>query len=648
VLSGLLVEDLRDAEPETPDKSADKKVARIKAARIAGAVRAEMPSRVAPQLATQTDSPPEGDDWVHEIKYDGYRTICLVENGKARLFTRNQHDWTHRYGAVAKAFAELDCKSAVIDGEIVVQDARGATSIASLETALSESRDSSLVYFAFDLIHLDGYDLSAARLIDRKAALAGLIGPRDPRSTIQLSEHFAGSGAELFAHVCRMGLEGIISKRIDARYEQRRTKTWTKLKRSYVSEFIVVGFTSTFPERVAALVLAEETADGALAFVCRVSSGLTDKTAKEQFERLSAFKISKPLVEAPKIPNVVWTEPAAIARIAFNSRAADGAPRQPVLLDILPYKKAARSTKPKLVADRDLAAIRLTNPERPMFGESGATKLDIALYYARVGDWMLPEILRRPLSFIRCTTGELEDCFFQRHAFAGLPPGMSTIKLSAEEGRGAFIYVESAQGFLTLTQFGAVEFHPWACRADEPEEPDRFILDLDPDVSVPWPQIRAAAELLRGRLQDLGFTPFVRTTGRKGLHLVMALAPGCKWPDLRAFAEAVSASAAKDAPQVFTNSQSMERRKGRIYLDWIRNVRGATAIASYSLRANAELTASCPLDWDELRTLSSPAAFDRKTLPKRLATLAKDPWEDLEASAVSISAKAKREVGIKN
>jgi bifunctional non-homologous end joining protein LigD len=225
---------------------------------------------------------------------------------------------------------------------------------------------------------------------------------------------------------------------------------------------------------------------------------------------------------------------------------------------------------------------------------------------------------------------------------------VSTIKLSAEEGRGAFIYVESAQGFLTLTQFGAVEFHPWACRADEPEEPDRFILDLDPDVSVPWPQIRAAAELLRGRLQDLGFTPFVRTTGRKGLHLVMALAPGCKWPDLRAFAEAVSASAAKDAPQVFTNSQSMERRKGRIYLDWIRNVRGATAIASYSLRANAELTASCPLDWDELRTLSSPAAFDRKTLPKRLATLAKDPWEDLEASAVSISAKAKREVGIKN
>jgi DNA ligase D len=443
-----------------------------------------------------------------------------------------------------------------------------------------------------------------------------------------------------------MGLEGIISKRADSRYEQRRTKTWTKLKRAYVGEFIVVGFTTTFPERVAALVLAEETTDGALVFVGRVSSGLTDATSKEQFEALSRRTIPKPVVDAPKIPNVVWTEPAAVARIAFNSRAPDGAPRQPVLLDILPYKKPKRSTKPRLVTDRDLAAIRLTNPERPMFGPD-TTKLDIAIYYARVGDWMLPEILRRPLSFIRCTTGALEDCFFQRHAFAGLPPGVGTIKLSAEEGRAAFIHVDSAQGFLALTQFGAVEFHPWACRTDDTEHPDRFILDLDPDPAVAWPEVRAAAELLRDRLRDLGFTPFVRTTGRKGLHLVMALASGVPWPELRAFAEAFAASAARDAPQIFTHSPSKDRRKGRIYVDWVRNVRGATSIASYSLRANKDFTAACPVDWSELRTLPGPHAFDRKTMLKRLATLMRDPWEDLEASATAISAKAKRDVGVK-
>ena len=647
VLSGLTVEDLAQAAQASAKPAA--KPVRVKPDRIPGAKPADMPARVSPQLATDADEAPEGEGWLHEIKYDGYRTICRIEDGEVRLFTRNKHDWTHRYRAVAESFRQLKCKSAIIDGEMTVQDPRGVTSIALLENALADGRDRDLTFFAFDLLYLDGYDLSAARLVDRKRALAGLIAPlADARAPLQLSEHIEGGGADFFAHATRMGLEGVMSKRADAPYVQGRTKTWLKVKRGYVGDFVVIGFTTTSPKRVAALILAEETADGALAFVGRVSSGLTDAMAHGQFEKLSARAVEKSVVEAPKIADAVWTEPAAVARVAFNSRAADGAPRQPVLVGLSPYRKAAPSMKPKLVTDRDLAAIRLTNPEREMFGESGVTKLDIAVYYARVGDWMLPELLRRPVSLIRCPTGAREDCFYQRHAFAGLPPGIGTIGLSDEEGRADFIYVDAAQGFLGLTQFGAIEFHPWGCRVDDPEHPDRFIVDLDPDPALAWPVVRAAAEQLRGRLKDLGFEPFIRMTGGKGLHLVMALAPGCDWSTLRGFAEAFAGSAAKDAPQVFTNSPVKDRRKGRIYLDYLRNARGSSAVASYSLRANETFTVAAPIAWDELRTLSGPRALTIKDVPQRLSRLVKDPWEELDSSATEISRKAKLGVGMKS
>lgn len=647
VLSGLTVEEL--AAQSMPAVSAPKNAPRANPAKMPGAKAAPMPALIAPQLATQVDTPPEGEGWIHEIKYDGYRTIARLENGEVKLFTRNKHDWTHRYKPVADALKALDCTSAIIDGEIAVQDARGVTSIALLETALSESKGSELTYFAFDLLYLDGYDLTGAALIDRKAALAGLMAPvADARSPLQISEHMEGDAAEFFAHACRMGLEGIISKRADAKYEQRRAKTWVKVKRAYVGDFVVVGFHATAPKQVAALILAEE-ADGELRFVGRVSSGLNEALARDLFTQLSA-RTAEPAAGAPltgprKIPNAVWTEPAFAARVAFNSRAPDGAPRQPVLLGVTPYRKPARSSKPKLVTDRDLAAIRLTNPERPMF-ETAVTKLDVAIYYARVGDWMLPELLRRPVSLIRCPTGALKDCFYQRHAFAGLPAGIGTIDLSDDEDRGEYIYVENAQGFLSLTQFGAVEFHPWGCRVDDPEHPERLVIDLDPDPEVAWPQVKAAAEVLRERLKALGFEPFIRTTGGKGLHLVCALSPGHDWQTLRGFAQAFAGAMAKDLPQTFTSSPTKESRKGRIYIDYLRNVRGSSAIASYSLRANKDFTVATPIDWSELRGLDGPRVFDRKSVIARLSRLGADPWEMLQASASEITRKAQRDVGM--
>jgi len=642
VISGLTVEDFAQELAKKPEAKARP----VKPDRLPGARKTELPAGMAPQLATATDEAPEGREWLHEIKYDGYRTIVRIEKGEVRLFTRNGHDWTKRYGALAKAFKSLKCAAALIDGEVAVQDARGVTAIDLLEKALSDGRDGDLTFFAFDLIHLDGYDLKSTPLIERKRALAGLIAPNaDARSHIQLSDHVPGGGAEFFAHATRMGLEGIMSKRADAPYVEGRTKTWLKIKRAYVGDFIVIGYTVNAPKRLAALMLAEETDDGSLAFVGRVGTGLTDAVAKELFDRLSKHKVEEAAAPTPRIPGSVFTEPVAIARVAFNSRAKDGAPRQPVLVGVAPYRKSAPAMKKKLVTDRDLAGIRLTNPDRAMFG-GDSNKLDIAVYYARVGDWMLPELLRRPVSLIRCPSGEKADCFYQRHAFHGLPPGIETIPLKEEEGRADFIYIESAQGFLSLTQFGAVEFHPWGCRSDDPEHPDRFVVDLDPDPELPWPQLRAAAELLRGRLQDLGLTPFIRTTGGKGLHLVMALTK-TDWPTLRGFAEGFSRSVAKDAPKFFTDNAIKERRKGRIYVDWLRNARGSSAIASYSLRTNAEFTVAAPIDWDELRTIEGPAAFNRLTMVKRLSRLAKDPWEELDSSAAGISAKAKSSVGMK-
>jgi len=309
--------------------------------------------------------------------------------------------------------------------------------------------------------------------------------------------------------------------------------------------------------------------------------------------------------------------------------------------------RVARSLKPRLIGDRDLAAIHLTNPERAFVG-TGVTKLDVALYYARVGDWLLPELLRRPVTIIRCPTGDLKDLFYQRHAFAGLPPGVETIELADEEGRAAFITVTEPRGYLGLPQFGAVEFHLWGCHIDDPEHPDRLVMDLDPDEALPWSRVCDGAEILKGRLEAMGLTPFLRTTGGKGLHLVMALADGTHdWPTVKGFAEAISRTMAAEHPGLYTAVSSKERRKGRIYLDYLRNARGASAVASYSLRARPRFPAATPIFWDELRSLSGGDAFHRLNLMKRLETLAADPWDELVSSAAKITPKMRRDVGMK-
>ncbi len=634
-------------EPPTPERLRPR--AR-KASGIRGAVAAPMPQSWRPQLAATAASPPRGDGWIHEIKYDGYRTLVFFEDGAARLVTRNGHDWTRRYGSLAEAFRKLACKSALIDGEVVVQDPRGVSSLDLLEKALSDGDSHAMTYFAFDLCHLDGYDLSASPLTERRAALEGLIAPLiGARSQVQFSESVAGDDGEaLYAHACRLGLEGIVSKKADARYVQSRSSTWVKVKRVEIAPFIVVGFVSNMPQAASSLILAEER-DGELVYAGRVGSGIGDARARELYRDLAPTETGRPVIAVPRTPGAHWVEPRWRADVGYRSRSAQNAPRAPVFMGWSPRGtgKPARTLKPKLIGDRDLAAITLTNPEREIFAGSGVTKLDIALYYARVGDWMLPELLRRPVTVVRCPTGDAKDLFYQRHAFAGLPPGVEMVELADEQGRSAFIAVTEPRGFLGLAQFGAVEFHLWGCRIDDPEHPDRLVIDLDPDEGLAWPRVCDGAELLRQRLEGMGLHPFLRTTGGKGLHLVAPLDRGHAWPLVKGFAEALAKSAAADAPGVFTAIASKERRKGRIYIDYLRNARGASAVASYSLRARPAFPVAAPIFWDELRKLSGANAFDRLTVVKRLDSLAADPWDELGSSAGKITARMQRDVGMK-
>ncbi len=635
-----------DEPPPPPQPLAPRKVA----ARIKGAVAKPMPAKWKPQLCDSAEAPPKTPGWIHEIKYDGYRTLVFFEAGKARLITRNGLDWTARYGRLAKAFEKLPCQSAVLDGEVVVQDARGVSSLDLLEQALSAGDTHAMTYFAFDLPYLDGYDLSAARLLDRKAALEGLIAPLiDETSPIQFSQHIEGDAEALFMQASRLGLEGIISKKADARYVQSRSAAWVKVKRVDVDTFVVIGFMSNLPNTASSLLIADER-DGELTYCGRVGSGIGEAKARELYAQLAKVERDTPVTAVPKTPGAHWVQPNFTAEVGYRTRSAQNAPRAPVLLSFAPRKRAkpVKSLKPKLVSDRDLAAITLTNPEREIFPGSGVTKLDLALYYARVGDWALPELLRRPLTMIRCPTGLMKDCFYQRHAFAGLPPGIETIDLADEGGRAAFITVTEPRGYLSLPQFGAVELHLWGCRIDDPEHPDRLVVDLDPDEALPWARVCDGAELVRERLERMGLAAFLRTTGGKGLHVVTALEAGHDWPTVKGFAEALARAMAGDAPQLFTAISNKAQRKGRIYLDYLRNARGASAIASYSLRARPTFPAAAPIFWDEARTLSGGGAFNRLNIVKRLETLAADPWNELLSSRGRITAKMRRDVGMKN
>ena len=568
---------------------------------------------------------------------------------RCACLTRTGQDWTDRYGLLAKAFAALPCKAALIDGELVVQDERGIASFAALQDALAEGRTHELICFAFDLLHLDGYDLTAVPLVERKRALGALLEPViSPSTALQFSEHVRGNGRAFFEQASRLGLEGVISKRADAPYQQTRTKSWLKIKSRLSEEFPIVGYNpSEVAGGIGALLLAAAE-DGGLRYVGRVGTGFSMGEMKRLHGRLDALRTRQAPVALPpeeKRKGIVWVRPALIAEVEYGNRTADGILRHAVYKGLRADKAEEAPTpapapppkveRKRYVTDADLAQVWVTNPDRVMFGAGGPSKLELALYYARVGDWMLPELIRRPVSLVRCPLGQTEDCFFQRHARPGMPEAIRTIALT-EEGskeKADYLYIEDAKGLLSLAQFGTIEFHSWGCRVDQPERPDRLVFDLDPDESLPWREVAAAAFEVKDALAAMGLVPFLKTTGGKGLHVVVPIQRRRSWDEVARFCEGFARQMAAGAPSRFTANMAKVQRRGRIYLDYLRNQRSATAVAAYSLRARPGAPASTPLAWEELGQLDDPADLNYASVPERLATGLVDPWAGIEQSA---------------
>ncbi|ESW82790.1 ATP-dependent DNA ligase [Mesorhizobium sp. LSJC269B00] len=647
VKSGKRIEELV-APPKKPARLPPKPGA-LKPGALPGAVRGDPPSRIEPQLATQVPKPPggpvedTGELWLHEIKFDGYRTMAHVGDGEVRLITRGGIDWTKRYGDLPQAFSRLPLSQAIIDGEIMVLDEKGISRFALLQDALSAGAGSKLHFYAFDLLHLDGWDLRKAPLANRKALLAELLAGQGATSAIQLSDHVEGDGQGLYDQASILGLEGVVSKRANAIYQSGRTKSWTKVKALETGDFIIAGYTvSDAAEGLAAIGMAEF-ADGELHYRGKVGTGFDAATAGDLLARLQPLRDGATAPEG--VPREImremkWVRPMLSARIHYANRTADNSLRHGVFRGLrdVGLSTPVSPKRKRLIAEADLATIWVTNPERRLFGKTGPTKLDIAVYYALVGDFMLPHIMGRPVSLVRCPTGLPKDCFFQRHAFTGMPPSVVTFDATNSEGETkSYLSVEGAKGYLALAQFGVVEFHTWGTHRLSLDKPDQIVFDLDPGEGIAWREVVEAAVHIKGELERLGLVPFAKTSGGSGIHITVPVTQKQNWKKLHQATSAISTHLAATAPDTFTTTMGKENRKRRIFIDYHRNARGHTSAAPYSLRARTNLPASTPVSWSDLETIDAPQDLNYSSLPGLLATSG-DPWADMEDFARDLPA----------
>ncbi len=626
VKTGRRIEELVAApKPATP------KAVKLRPGALSGAVKAPMPARIEPQLASSVAAPPKEGDWLHEIKLDGYRTMAHLKEGSVTLITRSGLDWTKRYGGMQHAFSDLSCREAIIDGEIVVPDEKGITRFAALQDALAEGEHHKFVFYAFDLPYLDGWDLKKVELQKRKGLLAQLLaGHVTGRSAIQYSDHIADDGRALYEHASKLGLEGIVSKRASATYREGRSDTWLKVKAQQAGEFVIAGYTvSDAAEGLAALGLGEWT-NGELEYRGKVGTGFDAQTLPRLLARLEPLRAgAEPLDGMPR--EMIPVRPVLTAHIHYANRTTDNALRHAVFKGLREVELSATDTveRKRLISDADLATIWVTNPTRRLFGKSGATKLDIAVYYAAIGDFMLPHIFGRPVSLVRCPTGKPQDCFFQRHPFTGMPSTLASFETKNSEGEvKKYISVEDVKGYLALAQFGVVEFHTWSALRQHLDRPDRMVLDLDPGEGVAWREVVEAALHVRDELQQLGLVPFVKTSGGSGIHVVVPVARKLGWKQFHQAASDLSSRIAASAPQTFTTVMGKENRKKRIFIDFHRNARGATAAAPYSLRPRPGMPASTPLSWPDLESIDAPADLNYSSLPALVAATG-DPWADI-------------------
>ena len=595
------------------------------------------------QLATLVDEAPEGDQWVHEIKFDGYRLLGFLAGDEVVLRTRNGNDWTSSFPAIAAAIQKLKAESVVIDLEAVILDVAGKSSFQALQAALGDGGNrKSIVAYAFDLLYLDGKDLTPLPLTERKSTLKALLNKSKPGAALRYSDHFAVEGSKMHEQACAKGLEGIISKRGDAPYAGGRQKTWLKVKCALRQEFIIVGYsTAKSGSRALGALYLGYRKDQVLVYAGKVGTGFTMKSARDLVERLDKLGESKPVLTraetkgmtAGEWKTVHWVRPAVLCEIAFSEWTKDGRVRHPSFQGLredkeaaevkhekpVPVSAATKSTPQPKAGSLITAGVSITHPDRVISQSGQITKGDLAEYHAAVAPFILPRLVRHPLSLLRCPAGiDGGECFFQRSPGRGLGKDVHPFEFRHKNKRYEYLYIEDEKGLLEMIQMGAIEIHPWGASIDAIDYPDRLIFDLDPAPDVSFEALKLAAQDLRQRLKRKGLESALKCTGGKGLHITVPLAGRDGWPAVKAFGAALAGEMVLDAPEAYVATMSKAQRTGKIFIDYFRNDYTATAIADYSVRARPGAPVAVPLAWEELRALKSGSAFSMKDVLKRL------------------------------
>ncbi len=645
-------------------------------AKVAGAKKAPFPDKFSPQLATLASRVPDGDQWLHELKFDGYRILAFFEGSKEiRLVTRNGNDWTARFSMIADALRELKIRNAVLDGEVVALDKQGVSNFQQLQNSLKAGDTASLAYYVFDVPYLYGYDLMQSPLVDRKKVLARTLRSVNPANDglVRYSDHIEGQGESVLQHACRSAMEGIIAKRADGAYHQFRSPDWLKLKCLKRQEFVIGGYSKPAGSRIGFGALLLGYYDGGeLKYAGRVGTGFTSQSLKQLASELKKRRIKESPYKNPptgsECRGVNWVKPDLVGEVEFTEWTTDGRLRHPSFQGLREDKPAAEVVRempksPKKLADKTsrngkvltkpktsrasskpanveitVDGVRVTHPDRVLYPDDGFTKHDLAEYYERVADWILPYVARQPLTLVRCPGGHTGECFFQKHITGAAPDTLHGVPIKEKGKKVEYIALDDTAGLISLVQMGTLELHPWAAREDNVERPDYLVFDLDPGEGTTWKDLIRGALELRNLLESVGFTTFLRTSGSKGLHVVVPIDRRTTWDDVKQFARSVAEKMTREAPDRYIATMSKAKRSGKIFIDYLRNQRGATAIASYSTRRRKGAPVAAPIAWDELNAKTCPDTFNITNIPKRLDNLKKDPWADFFRVRQSITA----------
>ena len=599
---------------------------------------------VEPALATREDKAPAGDNWIHEIKYDGYRLLASVSGEAVRLYTRNGLDWTGRFQSVADALAKLNLKDVMLDGEVAVAQPSGKTDFSSLQRSLEAGVAKGVSYFAFDILFEGAKDLRKLTLLERKARLEKALA--NAKAPIRISPHFEGNGQAVLEAFRQQGLEGVISKKTDSRYIGGRTRNWLKIKLVNEQEFVIIGYQKSLKGRAFASLMLADRQDGELVYRGNVGTGFNDKTLASIHAQLEKIPRAKPAVKVPResARGAKWVEPQLVAQVKYGELTPDGLVRHSVFLG-LRGDKSAKEVHAETAAPAMKTRVRLTHPSKVLFPDAGVTKAELAAYLDMAAERMGPHVYGRPLSIVRAPEGVGKQTFFQKHAMKGMPKEIGLVPIvESDGGKEDYLTVSDALGLVSCAQISALEFHLWGSRNKELEHPDRMVLDLDPDEALDFQVVKRAAFDIKGLLDSADLPSFAMLTGGKGIHIVLHLKPKHSWEEVKGFSGEVAEMIAALDPKRFVATMTKAQRKGRIFIDYFRNHRGSTAIAPYSPRARGMATIATPVSWAELKTIPSAGAFVLKDMAQRLGE--RDPWDDYAKCAVTITKATRTKLGL--